>query len=299
MEPSEQEKEKTIEENVTNEKENVQEQKGPQARVPEPEIPLILFDDKQQEEKKRKQAEEEDKIASISRFPILNVMKYGRRGNPHSRVLCLVQDGAEAKFVLYKPRALRKRPVSSPIHLRDIVDVRKGKMTKVFQRPVANTVDDNKCFSVVTTNRTLDVVVKSLEERDKAADMILEIYKKVTKEDLLVGVRVRRQSALLERQQFFDLVEKHLNALHLETKAIWLRGLNGLPAEMIDKDFPRLAKNFQIYRVTKKGPSTPGSASSSPDLMKVKEQLISLTTASPKSETNILNKNKKKTKTSL
>ena len=60
----------------------------------------------------------------------------------------------------------------SAIAIKDIFSVAKGKTTEVFQRSVAKQAPEDQCFSIITKDRTLDLLCGSKSERDLWVDAL-------------------------------------------------------------------------------------------------------------------------------
>lgn len=84
-------------------------------------------------------------------------LKHGRRGNPHERNVTLEVTGSELKFD-WSSGQLKA-------HKNDIQLV-EGKGTPVFQRPAADKAKPERCFSIVTATRTLDLEAPTEQARD-------------------------------------------------------------------------------------------------------------------------------------
>ena len=84
-------------------------------------------------------------------------LKHGRRGSPHERNVTLEVTGSELKFD-WSSGQLKA-------HKNDIQLV-EGKGTAVFQRATADRTRAERCFSIVTATRTLDLEAPSDETRD-------------------------------------------------------------------------------------------------------------------------------------
>lgn len=188
------------------------------------------------------------------KFVDCKVTKYGRKGKPHSRTLYLhmPQDGGHPRLVWCKHGARSKHRVSdlNSVQVRDVADIRRGKDTDVFMRRVADDTDDDSCLSIITARRTLDLECENKEQRDKLADSLADLYEKVTGTKLLLGIRVRRDSTYKHRLEFEDKVATSLRQLHAENRKIWDKSMfHEAPYHNVDKDFPRLAKNFVVFHV--------------------------------------------------
>lgn len=81
-----------------------------------------------------------------------DLIKYGRRGKPHSRKLRVF---AKTGIVDWG---------TDHVDLRNVVAIEKGKTTKVFSEFAA--VDESKCMSLILDDRTLDIEAPSRLERD-------------------------------------------------------------------------------------------------------------------------------------
>ena len=84
-------------------------------------------------------------------------VKHGRRGSPHERNVTLEVTGSELKFD-WSSGQLKA-------HKNDIQLV-EGKATPVFQRSTADKAKPERCFSIVTATRTLDLEAPSDQTRE-------------------------------------------------------------------------------------------------------------------------------------
>jgi hypothetical protein len=103
------------------------------------------------------------------------VIKHGRSGKPKRKVIHVARARlfwqAAKGSVSSVVKADDKR--ASYVKLVNVVTVMLGKTTRVFMRPTAQEVPDDFCFSVVTKDRTLDLVASDVESRDKWVDGIM------------------------------------------------------------------------------------------------------------------------------
>ena len=60
----------------------------------------------------------------------------------------------------------KSMPSSKFVKLKEVVRVLSGKRTQVFKRSVADSASDSLCFSVITTERTVDFQAENQRERD-------------------------------------------------------------------------------------------------------------------------------------
>eukprot|EP00808_Paulinella_micropora_P000608 g83445.t1 len=193
-----------------------------------------------------------DQRPSQIKFKDVKVIKYGRRGKPHARVLYLdMNPGGHPCFVWCKQekRQKTKLTLNNSVEVRDVADVRKGKDTEVFKRTLADDTPDARCLSIITAKRTLDLELEDKNSRDELADVIADVYQHVCERPLLLGIRVRRDSTYQDRLEFEQKVYNSLLELHEKNREIWEKSMNEAPSHNVDKDFPRLAKNFVIFHV--------------------------------------------------
>eukprot|EP00457_Paulinella_chromatophora_P004696 gb/GEZN01004708.1/.p1 GENE.gb/GEZN01004708.1/~~gb/GEZN01004708.1/.p1 ORF type:complete len:536 (-),score=99.76 gb/GEZN01004708.1/:223-1830(-) len=187
------------------------------------------------------------------KFQDCKVIKYGRKGKPHARVLYLdMNPGGHPSFTWCKQEDRGKKTklnYQNSVEVRDVADVRRGKDTEVFKRKQAVETNDETCVSIITARRTLDLVVEDKGKRDELADAIAEVYNQVCQRPLLLGIRVRRDSTYADRLEFEQKVHDYLRLLHSKNLEIWDKSMKELPSHNVDKDFPRLAKNFVIFHV--------------------------------------------------
>ena len=90
-------------------------------------------------------------------FFFLVFIKHGRKGKPHERNVTLEVTGSELKFD-WSSGQLKA-------HKNDIQLV-EGKGTAVFQRPTAEKSKPERCFSIVTADRTLDLEAMNEQAKD-------------------------------------------------------------------------------------------------------------------------------------
>lgn len=95
--------------------------------------------------------------SSLAAFLCTVFLKHGRRGSPHERNVTLEVTGSELKFD-WSSGQLRA-------HKNDIQLV-EGKQTPVFQRNTAEKSKAERCFSIVTAARTLDLEAPTEQARE-------------------------------------------------------------------------------------------------------------------------------------
>lgn len=92
-------------------------------------------------------------------------LKYGRSGAPHIKYVCVNVLGN-----LFWDNApidpCRLEPCETFVKLKDIVQVMKGKQTEVLKRKVAERAPDWLCFSITTSDRTVDFQAVNIKERE-------------------------------------------------------------------------------------------------------------------------------------
>ena len=92
--------------------------------------------------------------------------KFGRRGYPHKRVVCLTEDCAKVVWGeagSKKPRATASRDCLDSGQVSDVLD---GALSDVFIRNVHQVKRPDCCFSIVTPGRTLDLECSSPDEKE-------------------------------------------------------------------------------------------------------------------------------------
>jgi len=85
-------------------------------------------------------------------------LKHGRRGSPHERNVTLEVTGSELKFDWSSGQLKAHKSALTLVE---------GKGTPVFARPTAADSPPERCFSIVTAGRTLDLEATSEATRDK------------------------------------------------------------------------------------------------------------------------------------
>jgi hypothetical protein len=98
------------------------------------------------------------------------VVKCGRTGSPEMRILSFTND--------YFLEWNGKRGKKGSVDLRLLSDIRIGQQTTLFQKLPADDLVDVS-FSLILPDRTLDLVVASLVERQQWIDAILDVSKMV------------------------------------------------------------------------------------------------------------------------
>lgn len=109
-----------------------------------------------------------EQVKSQMRLVLLNggkFLKYGKRGDPHIRFICVNILGN-----LHwdkDPMDFRKPfPSSNCFPLSSVLKVVKGKQTDILQRSVAKSAPEYLCFSIISSERTLDLQAVNAMERD-------------------------------------------------------------------------------------------------------------------------------------
>ena len=99
------------------------------------------------------------------------LVKYGKFGSPHVRwfQVQLVNGLARLSWGEPKLKTGGELNLSKSIKMNDITDVRPGKTTPVFRQRGNDKLaaDADKCFSILTHKRSLDLQAKDCEERDQ------------------------------------------------------------------------------------------------------------------------------------
>jgi myosin heavy subunit len=126
-----------------------------------------------------------DELASERAANLRNVvlqggkfMKHGRRGNPHIRHVCVSAVG-NLHWSKRKMDQLSAMPSNTYIKLKDVIKVLEGKHTANFQRKTAREAPANVCFSIVSTERTLDLQAINESERATWVAAIRSVVKDV------------------------------------------------------------------------------------------------------------------------
>jgi hypothetical protein len=101
------------------------------------------------------------------------VVKCGRTGSPEMRILSFAGD--------YLLEWVGKRGNKGSIDLRQLSDIRIGQETPIFQNLPADDLVDVS-FSLILSDRTLDLVVASRTERQQWIDAVLDVSKMLLSE---------------------------------------------------------------------------------------------------------------------
>ncbi|KAG8458271.1 hypothetical protein KFE25_001563 [Diacronema lutheri] len=102
--------------------------------------------------------------------------KYGRAGAPHLRWVWLRLRGSALE--LCWAESARSRAAPTVLLVVDITDVVEGRHTEVFQRQRLNLQGEERCFSVVTHARTLDLEAADLPTAQLWVATLRELVKK-------------------------------------------------------------------------------------------------------------------------
>ena len=99
------------------------------------------------------------------------LLKYGKYGSPHVRWFQVQLVNGLARLSWGEPRHKTggSLNLSKSIRMNDILDVKPGKATAVFRQRGNDKLatDAEKCFSILTQKRSLDLQAKDAQERDR------------------------------------------------------------------------------------------------------------------------------------
>ena len=131
-------------------------------------------------------------------------MKFGRSGKPHWKYIYCDIDGTiywadteEKNSEVNSLKLAHKFNIDSSITLLKATRVESGKKTDVFKRSVATEYNELNCFSIICTDRTLDLYVN-----DKSRDFWVAAFTFAQK-----NVRLAGQIGLLSKR-IENVVEK-------------------------------------------------------------------------------------------
>ena len=110
----------------------------------------------------------------------LSVTKYGRNGPPREKILVLLEDTDELQWKDLEGRSRRfswknKKDEPSTLAISSILEVRRGVTTPVLIKALPK-VDPLSTLSFVTKERTLDVAVSSVQEREALIRTMRKIF---------------------------------------------------------------------------------------------------------------------------
>eukprot|EP00698_Gefionella_okellyi_P000734 TRINITY_DN10667_c0_g1_i1.p1 TRINITY_DN10667_c0_g1~~TRINITY_DN10667_c0_g1_i1.p1 ORF type:complete len:415 (-),score=90.24 TRINITY_DN10667_c0_g1_i1:108-1352(-) len=91
--------------------------------------------------------------------------KHGRKGRPHSRFMYLSHDLMHLSWSRTRRLPLEGQPADRRIRIADVRDVLDGQQTEVFRRTGRRSMSD-RCFSIVTTQRTVDLEAPDAQTRE-------------------------------------------------------------------------------------------------------------------------------------
>ena len=132
-----------------------------------------------------------------------NFLKFGRSGKPHSRYVFLTQDESQ---LCWMDKSRKGNSRSIPVS--QIYDVEIGSTrTKVFKRHNIPPEFDERCFSIISYNRTLDLQARSKEDRNNWVKYF--------------QLKVKENKALQINEEQLRLLEQNKLQKREELELIW------------------------------------------------------------------------------
>eukprot|EP01006_Ploeotia_vitrea_P051055 TRINITY_DN67520_c8_g1_i1.p1 TRINITY_DN67520_c8_g1~~TRINITY_DN67520_c8_g1_i1.p1 ORF type:complete len:531 (-),score=291.48 TRINITY_DN67520_c8_g1_i1:663-2255(-) len=131
------------------------------------------------EEERRKEEQRLNKLVAVADAGQLFI-KFGRKGNPHNKFVFL--DGDRVYWC--EPAAKgeqqsKEKQAKKFVKLTAATKLIGGKTTDVFKRAVAQREHDEFCFSVIGSDRTLDLVASTKDQRDTWLEALAAAQKKL------------------------------------------------------------------------------------------------------------------------
>ncbi|GAB5370772.1 hypothetical protein AAMO2058_001521800 [Amorphochlora amoebiformis] len=210
---------------------------------------------------------------------IMKVKKYGHQGRPHDRLLCFDYEHKclfwvksednrscltikETKNICTMSKsmnslasvdsddAVSKKEVGNYMMIRDIIDIVKGKKTKLFFTFFGRRADSKNCVSIIGLHRTLDLEAKDEKTANHLSEQVQDFYHQCWGFKLVRSVS--KKTLEYDSQVFVRLSESVLEkviSMYRDVTTKWHEYMWNDAANKIVKDYPRLAKNIRVWDV--------------------------------------------------
>ena len=214
---------------------------------------------------------------------MIKLKKHGQKGIPHAKILCLdykhgcmfwvktasekdsqISDADNKHIAKYRKQlqamdrlgpleASRKAESRDVLWVWDMIDLVVGKRTSAFQRRLtARGVDQGRCISVIGLHRTLDLELPDEKMALLVRDQILDFYDQMM--PLPLSATAPKGPSLDYRSDDYSAIAAQLHgrilAMYKDIDEKWNTYMQKGAAHRIVKDYPRLAKNIRIWKVT-------------------------------------------------
>jgi len=145
-----------------------------------------------------------------------------------------------------KPRSSRK----NFIMLYNIIDIFRGKKTKILQRFSSRKAEEKACLSIICLQRNLDLQAPDEKTALELKEQLKDFYSQSMGFQLLSS---HPQTSLRYDPQTYsalaDLLHEKVLNFYKATEKRWIEYMETDAACKIVKDLPRLAKNIRIWEV--------------------------------------------------